>query len=175
MKVHSPSFKALENPWTATFKRYFLVYFVGNSAIFAVTILVQDFDLILRQLFRFIPWLIIYSGIPPTCVRTQHTQTRSHRRWQLRAEKSLTKWWECSKVEVEKKQLSKIFFSSTTKWKCLNIKQNTQSLFFKWHDPWIPSRFEIKWVNIYSDNLNNFAQVFVVRNILSLHSLVHVS
>ena len=82
---------------------------------------------------------------------------------------------ECSKVDVEKKQLSKNFFPSTTKWKCLNIKQNTQILFFKWHDPWILSRFEIKWVNIYSDNLNNFAQVFVVRNILSLHSLVHVS
>ena len=31
-------------------------------------------------------------------------------------------------------------------------------------------RFENKWVNFYSDNLNNFAQVFVVGINLSLHA-----
>ena len=39
MKVHSPSFKALENPWTVTFKRYFLGHFVDNSDIFTTAII----------------------------------------------------------------------------------------------------------------------------------------
>ena len=57
MKVHSPSFKALENPWTVSFKRYFLGHFVDNSDIFTTAVLLQEetnlIRLILRQLFPF--------------------------------------------------------------------------------------------------------------------------
>ena len=42
MKGHSPSFKALENPWTVSFKRYFLGHFVDNSDIFTIILLVQE-------------------------------------------------------------------------------------------------------------------------------------
>ena len=57
MKVHSPSFKALEISWTVSFKRYFLGHFVDNSDIFTTAVLVQEetnlIRLILRQLFPF--------------------------------------------------------------------------------------------------------------------------
>ena len=41
-KVHSPSFKALENPWTATFKRYFLVTFAKYLVIFVTLLIVYS-------------------------------------------------------------------------------------------------------------------------------------
>ena len=42
MKAHSPSYKALENPWAVTFKRYFLGHFVDNLDIFIMKTLVQE-------------------------------------------------------------------------------------------------------------------------------------
>ena len=61
MKVHSLSFKALENPWTVTFKRYFLVHFAENSAIFTTSLSVVDQNTILRQLFLFLDSLLYSS------------------------------------------------------------------------------------------------------------------
>ena len=53
--------------------------------------------------------------------------------------------------------------------KWTKILQKIRFLFFKCHSCWTLWRFVIKWVNYFSDNLNDFAQVFVIKNILSLH------
>ena len=53
--------------------------------------------------------------------------------------------------------------------KWTKIIQKIRFLFFKCHGPWTLWRFVIKWVNYFSGNLNDFAQVFVIQNILSLH------
>ena len=57
--------------------------------------------------------------------------------------------------------------------KWTKIIQKILFLFFKCHSPWTLWRFVIKWVNYFSDNLNDFAQVFVIQNILSLHGGLH--
>ena len=71
MKVHSPSFKALENPWTVSFKRYFLGHFVDNSDIFVTALLVQE-ERILTPVSYFLFIVIIVlvnflSPCPPFC------------------------------------------------------------------------------------------------------------
>ena len=42
LRDHSLNFKALENPWTDPFKRYFLGHFADNSDIFTTAVLVQE-------------------------------------------------------------------------------------------------------------------------------------
>ena len=63
IKEHSLNFKALDGPWTASFKRYFLVHFVENLVIFTTVLLVQEETvLILRQLFAFSSQRVRKSG-----------------------------------------------------------------------------------------------------------------
>ena len=55
IEVCSLNFKALECPWVVSFKRYFLVCFVENLAIFMGVVLVQEEIILIHlQLFPFL-------------------------------------------------------------------------------------------------------------------------
>ena len=70
-------------------------------------------------------------------------------------------WW-CD--EVINSCLQSLFSSRPP----LNFQKN-HFLFFKCHGQWTLPRFIIKWVNIYCDNLKDFANVFHIYDRLGLH------
>ena len=66
MKVHSPSLKALENPRTVSFKRYFLGNFVDNSDIFVTALLVQEERILIPvSYFLFIVIIVLVNFLSP--------------------------------------------------------------------------------------------------------------
>ena len=188
MKVHSPSLKALENPRTVSFKRYFLGNFVDNSDIFVTALLVQEERILIPvSYFLFIVIIVLVNFLSPCppfsqlqlqlklsqdAIYMANTDWENERKWWVHYKacsgaKSNNCFWPVSTATVLLLWLCCCQLTVSCK-SSLNF-QKIRFLFFKCHSPWTLRRFEIKWVNFYSNNLNDFAQVFVIRNVLSSH------
>ena len=112
LRCHSLNFKALESLWAEAFKRYFLVHFVGNSAIFAFIILVQEERILIWCWFSdscLMYWLIIYSHLL-RAISALGSQLLSATKGTNSTQTFVEKSWEnveCSKDDVAKKQANK--------------------------------------------------------------------
>ena len=163
MKVHSPSLKALENPRTVSFKRYFLGHFVDNSDIFVTALLVQEERILIPVSYflfivRYAHSLVIIvlvnfrSPCPPVC-QLQLKLCRMSHWWRTQTEK-MNENDEC-KAQAKSNNCFLPVSTATTVlllWLCqLTVSckssinfQKIRFLFFKCHSPWTLRRFEIK-------------------------------
>ena len=167
-----------------SFKRYFLGHFVDNSDIFTTAVIgpgsqkqEDDFDFLFQlhcvDLFALIIFVRFLSPCTPPC----QLQLKLCRDATLVEDMS----WENESWKARRASVTTVVTTSPSVNTWLYCRQLTTVcksplnfqkilfLFFKCHGPWTLWRFEINWVNFYSDNLNDFAQVFIIRNILSLH------
>ena len=166
LRDHSLNFKALENPWTDPFKRYFLGHFADNSDIFTTAVLVQEARSRKRR-FWFI-WLahrrVTTVACQLTCWQTCFLTERLRQGDLLGLRAAVGEMPHCLiSSQPSNSHLSSVENSCWQFWfwskSPLNF-QNNHFLFFKWDSPWILSNFEIKWVNSHCDILKHHGKFF---------------